>query len=659
MFHAQAQVPTRALYSPLPMPRLATDPAAARAPARGQGHWRAVAVAILPALLALACRRAPPPFPPPVPPLARVERAGAHLTAARPGTRFQVPARGGRLRGELSGGGPCRLAGPAAAEVMLPCGPVPRPIDLSLAPGRWRFEAPPGTLLEEARLVDGDGASGGGRLVVLVVVDTLRDDHLSTPRMPRTLAALRGGRRFTDTRANASWTLPSLASAFTSRPVLELASPEGALIGISPGRTPLAERLRGAGFATAAFVANATLREANGFGRGFQRFVAPPVAAPPTDAAPLLAAASSWIAAHRGEDAFVWLHLMEPHEPLRDHRGDGRAALPGSVVGRRERAPTAAEATTFRALYGEEVEYLDGHLGPFLAALPPDSVVVLTADHGEMLGEGTAWGHGMTVYEPVLRVPLLIRSPGVRAGRDASPAELLDLVPTLLRLLDLTVPAGELAGIDLLGDGRGERVRLAASFGAGVLRWSWARGDRGVVAHFAPQAAPQLARPTAILERHPLDSGIWAHDRRRDPAASGGVPPRGAELAAVVRAFAADVGRLVPGEQVLVAGWPERRLVLRVPGSAQVLQVFATAETVIERRGRRLALAWPHPPALALAVVEGGDSVRPLGPGWASGGDAPPVLQLPGRALWRNRRQPDDQQEQAEIEKSLRALGYL
>ena len=141
-----------------------------------------------------------------------------------------------------------------------------------------------------------DSPTASRRLVVLVVVDTLRDDFVDRASMPRTLAALSGARRFTDTRANSSWTLPSLASAFTSRPVLELTSSDGSLIGIPPTETTLAERLHDAGFATAAFVANATLRNGNGFAQGFDRFeTTGAVADPPPDAQVILAAARSWI----------------------------------------------------------------------------------------------------------------------------------------------------------------------------------------------------------------------------------------------------------------------------------------------------------------------------------------------------------------------------
>ncbi len=615
--------------------------------ARSTGWCRRAALGLL--LAAAGCAPGVPPGP--LPPVRLEAAPGTFVDVLPAGAELSVTARGVRLRGL-----PVATAGELAlvrGRERLPLRPgADGGIDLALAPGQWRLEG--SGHLEEARLV----TKGPGRLVLLVLVDTLRDDHLTPALMPQTLAALGGARRFLDTRANASWTLPSLASLMSSRSPLALTAPDGTLIGLAADVPALAAVFREAGFATAAFSANGTLREANGFGRGFARFAGTgAVEAPPTDAAELLAAAERWLAAHRDEDRFVWIHLMEPHEPLRDHEGRGRVAVAARIVAGRDRAPTPEEAETFRALYAGEVRYLDRHLGPFLAALEPGATVALTADHGEMLGEETAWGHGTTVFDPVIRVPLLLAGPGIPAGDDPAPAALLDLAPTLLARAGLSLPGAE--GFDLLtAPPPPTRVRLAATFSVGPLRWVWQRGDRTVIAHFSPQPGLAPESQVALHERHPLPAGWRVFDHRGTAVGLGAEALTGELLADVAAAFAADAGRLAPGIQLLATGLaPGEALAVEVTGEPEIVQLLATSTTRVERRDATLALSWPQGEPRVLAALAG--RVRPAGPGGATGRDAPPAVQVPGRALWRNRRDAAAQHPQDEVLAHLRALGYL
>jgi len=632
----------------------------ARAADRGRIGGRArAALLALPLVLAACAPRGDGTAPPGVAPLARVEIAeGTFVDALAPGGEVVAPAGGALLRGRPAPAGAAMALVRGGTRLAL-ASPEAGGIELPLAAGRWRLEGPPGSRLEEPRLVE----SGPGRLVLFVLVDALRDDHLSPALMPRTLAALGRSRRYLDTRANASWTLPSMASLMTSRAPLALTAPDGTLVGLPAGAPTLAEAFRAAGFATAAFVANGTLREANGFGRGFARFAGTgAVEEPPTDAERILVDASAWIAVHRGEDRFVWIHLMEPHEPLRDHEGLGRVAVEARIVAGRDRAPTPEEAGTFRALYAGEARYADERLGAFLeglAALEPEATVLLTADHGEMLGEETAWGHGTTLYDPVVQVPLLLAGPGIAPGADMAPAELLDVAPTLLGRAELALAGAE--GRDLLASPPPpDRVRLAATFSAGPLRWAWKRGGQTVLAHFASQ--PGLAPPSqvALHESHPLPAGWRLFDRARDPRGAAGLPLEGDLLAEVAAAFAADAGRLAPGIQLLATGLAAgEEVTVEVAGEPEIVQLLATSPTRVARRGTGLALSWERPEPLVLAVLGGRTRVAPAGAGWTVGRDAPPALRVPGRALWRNARDPALQHPQDEVLARLRALGYL
>lgn len=617
----------------------------------------------------LACgRTSPGPDHSDLAVIQRVEiREGAFVDAIEVGAEVTVAANGSlggaRLRGVLEPAHSRMVLVGEEARVALPPGPTGS-IDVELPPGRWILEGPPATRLLEPRLLTTptgtSTATASGRLVVLVVVDTLRDDFLSMEHTPATLEALSDARRFLDTRANASWTLPSMASLMTSRAVLELTAPDGTLIGIPPQLPTLAEEFRQQGFRTAAFVANGTLREANGFGRGFVRFEGTgAVEDPPTDAGVILRAARAWIEAHNQEDRFAWIHLMEPHEPLRDHSAAGRVAVEARVIAGRERAPTPAEAELFRDLYAGEVRYLDSLLGAFLADLPRDATVVLTSDHGEMLGELTAWGHGLTVYEPVIRVPLVVRAPGLASGAVSTPAELLDVVPTLLARTDAKLVGAK--GRDLLAVAAAEpRPRLAASFSAGPLRWSWQHQQLVVVGHFTHQQDLAPASQVVLHELDPLPSGWQVYHSERGLDQQSPAPLAGPLLAAVAEDFAADVGRLTPGIQLLGVGLEAGEVMaVEVSGEARIVQLFAMGETHHERQGTTVELSWQAPQPLVLAVLAGGARVRAPGAGWAIGRDQPPPLMVPGRSLWRNQRDPSVQHPQDEMLARLRALGYL
>jgi hypothetical protein len=283
--------------------------------------------------------------------------------------------------------------------------------------------------------------------------------------------------------------------------------------------------------------------------------------------------------------------------------------------------------------------------------------VALTADHGEMLGEETAWGHGTTVFDPVIRVPLLLAGPGIPAGDDPAPAALLDLAPTLLARAGLSLPGAE--GFDLLtAPPPPTRVRLAATFSVGPLRWVWQRGDRTVIAHFSPQPGLAPESQVALHERHPLPAGWRVFDHRGTAVGLGAEALTGELLADVAAAFAADAGRLAPGIQLLATGLaPGEELAVEVSGEPEIVQLLATSPPRVERRDTTLALSWPQGEPLVLAALAG--RVRPAGPGWATGRDAPPALQVPGRALWRNRRDAAAQHPQDEVLAHLRALGYL
>ena len=140
-------------------------------------------------------------------------------------------------------------------------------------------------------------------------------------------------------------------------------------------------------------------------------------------------------------------------------------------MGQRQISP--GEARHLVGLYDAAVAYLDFHVGRLLDVLRgrpdyPNTWIFVTSDHGEALGEHRTVGHGQTLYQEILHVPLLVRYPdgwGARPGsRDGSPAQSVDIVPTILQALGIPAPT-PLDGVPL--DGRRE-VMLAEDFPVSV-----------------------------------------------------------------------------------------------------------------------------------------------------------------------------------------------
>jgi arylsulfatase A-like enzyme len=289
------------------------------------------------------------------------------------------------------------------------------------------------------------------RSVILVTCDTLRRDALepygAAPGCTPHLARLaQEAVVFDQAWSAAPSTLPSLSSLFTRRTPDELGVTSGNRMLLPPEVDTLTERLREAGLETAAVVSNAVLRRfptpigevalAQGFDHYDDRMTAKERnrqlferSAPDTVAAGL-----QWLDARKDPEGpvFLWLHFIEPHgpytsgEPLalseddalpaalplgEDDRGLGQ--IPRYQALGEERAPAR-----YRAAYRGEVRHLDQALGVLLEGLRQrglleTATLVVTADHGESLGEGDWWfSHGQSLAPELLRVPLLIRAPG-------------------------------------------------------------------------------------------------------------------------------------------------------------------------------------------------------------------------------------------------------
>lgn len=308
--------------------------------------------------------------------------------------------------------------------------------------------------------------------VLLVTVDTLRADALGAFGAPDgaspNLDALAGGSAvFLRALAASAATAPSHASLFTGHFV------RGHSVGARNGPTRLAAEtptlaaaLAAAGYQTAAFVSNMLLRRQLGFASGFAHY---DDRMPRTEAnrrvfertaEQTTEAALAWLAEPHAKPIFLWVHFNDPHGPYTPPRDaipaasgpPGEAPLPVlrsqhglrgipvyQVVGD-ERLPSQ-----YRARYAGEVRSFDTWLGRLLAALPRqrETVIVLTADHGEAMGEEGVWfSHGHAVTPDLAHVPLLVRAPGIPPGRIEGLVHHVDVAPTLLEILGLPPLAG-------------------------------------------------------------------------------------------------------------------------------------------------------------------------------------------------------------------------
>ncbi|MCH2173117.1 sulfatase [Myxococcota bacterium] len=382
--------------------------------------------------------------------------------------------------------------------------------------------------------------SGGGDRtrapdIVLVSIDSLRADHLGCygyePETSPTLDALAElGARFENAMSTTSWTLPSHAALFTGMFDTTHGLVDNGLR-LHPGHTTLAETLRGAGYQTAGFFGGPYLHPTFGLGQGFDfyrscmtRIASDVSGADVRDAAraedggahadvtgpETVRAVSEWLDGVDERPFFLFVHLWDVHydyiappEYVQRFDPDYAGDLDGlDLMGnpRIHAGMAKRDLEHLIALYDAEIRFTDDVMAQLLAALEragrlASSIVVVTADHGEEFFEHGSRGHAQTLFDEVLRVPLLISSPGrIPAGQVIEdPVQLVDVMPTLLGLAGVSIPAGvqgrdltpllmgeplptEPALVELRLDGRnvsGLRTRSEKLLTAGDQRGMW------------------------------------------------------------------------------------------------------------------------------------------------------------------------------------------
>jgi arylsulfatase A-like enzyme len=253
--------------------------------------------------------------------------------------------------------------------------------------------------------------------VILISIDTLRADHLSSYgytkiRTPQIDSFAQGGTIFTQAETQIPLTLPSHTVLFTSTYPFENRVEENGEQ-VPAGTVTLASILRSHGYKTAAFIGSEFLDPRLGLDQGFDDYDCPFARPASGEGEPLamnfrrdgvlvVRAARQWMEAHRGQPVFVFIHLFDVHSPY---------TLPPEVA--RQKGISR---------YDAQLESVDQVLGHFRQDLIQEgwwdkSLVVLFGDHGEGLGEHQETDHGYYTYESTLHVPLIVHWP--RAPRDS------------------------------------------------------------------------------------------------------------------------------------------------------------------------------------------------------------------------------------------------
>ncbi len=382
-------------------------------------------------------------------------------------------------------------------------------------------------------------SSPAGPNLLVISIDTLRADHLGAygydrPTSPNIDKLAMEGQRFTRMISPRGATRPALMTLQTSLPPVLHGVRQNSAIG-REGLPTLAGLLTGQDYQTAAILANGGELPWPGFQEQHTVKRLPRDVATTADAITILEQAKP--------PFYVWVHLMAPHAPYDEHPGEADfrdPAYAGPIDGSSRSllagmsgnpAFTEADLDNIRARYDAEVAHADLQVGKLLAALDhtghrKDTLVVLTADHGEQLGNPQPYLHHFASgYDAVLHVPLILAQPGrIPAGVATETVAIQDLAPTLAALLGVAAPSSWM-GRDLRpAFSGGDLPDLAAiseveggALVATLNNWAYSRNPRNKGYEFAPIQNYQeagLAGPPPVL-RMP-DRKLWQLDQ--DPS---------------------------------------------------------------------------------------------------------------------------------------------
>ena len=302
------------------------------------------------------------------------------------------------------------------------------------------------------------------RNLLIVSLDTVRADrlgsyHYKLAQTPRLDALAASGLRFEQASTVVPLTLPAHSSLMTGTfPAWHGVRDNGGFY-LDDDQLTLAEIIRDRGFRTGGFVGAFVLDRRWGISQGFDRYfddfdldkyadasAMDMIQRPGSD---VVDRAIEWLQADANLPFFAWVHLYDAHAPY-------EAPEPY-----RSRFPRTRDGA-----YDAEIASADAQVGRLLDTLRAggrldDTLVIVVADHGEMLGEHGELTHGFFIYEGATRIPLIVSGPGVSAGVVADQVRIVDVMPTALSLLGVPIP-NAVQGANLMPLARGQHLGLVA-----------------------------------------------------------------------------------------------------------------------------------------------------------------------------------------------------
>jgi arylsulfatase A-like enzyme len=335
--------------------------------------------------------------------------------------------------------------------------------------------------------------------VIIITFDACRADELG--RRPDGATLTPNLERFAEDayvfkycRSQASWTSPSLATLQTGQyPMVHYATAHRPL---GTSQPTLAELLRDAGYETKAVVANRLCHRTSGLARGFDDYLYwdqnefmrrlgyyetyfyylenriyekrnTRVGVKDDHTAVITDHLVRILSEKRRRPLFLWAHYLDPHCPYSPPpqyvAPEDRPFIDKVAHGDEEKAGV------LRRLYDGEVRYVDDEFARVWAVLPENALVIISSDHGEEFWEHGGYDHGNTLYEEVIRIPLIVRFPGGRGGTSDVPVGLVDVAPSVLSYLGLDVPPS-VQGRDMWVAAQGGEGDVRAFAGSSMLK---------------------------------------------------------------------------------------------------------------------------------------------------------------------------------------------
>jgi choline-sulfatase len=315
------------------------------------------------------------------------------------------------------------------------------------------------------------------RNVVVLVIDTLRADKLrpfnaqTRVKTPAIDQFASDGVVFSLAQAPENWTKPSVASILTGlhpqthqQKTGDAALPSSAEL--------LSEHLKGEGFATGGFIANGYVSDRFGFDQGWDDYTNYIREGKSTEAKDVFEEAGNWIEEHKDGRFFAYIQTIDPHVPYdppgeylqmydpSEYTGQVRPRMTGDLLEKAKRNPPqvvfdARDKQRLKALHDGEITKHDHFFAGFLErlsslGLAEDTLIVVTSDHGEEFDDHGSWGHGHSVYQELLHVPLMFRLP----NRLPAGTKVGDAVGTL----DISATVTDLLGVPAMAHNEGQTL---------------------------------------------------------------------------------------------------------------------------------------------------------------------------------------------------------